>query len=158
MTALHSFRRFFASTPRRTFALYPLVVLVEALARRGTRGPIRYWAALVLLPVGYLQYALTGQYRQRLKAGGRGFATPPDRVLETGPYRYTRNPMYLGHLIFMLGLALSFQSRLAWLILLGNIPWFHSRVLADEERLRARFGASYASYCRRVSRWVPGLA
>lgn len=158
MSVLTAGRRYFASTPRRTFALYPLVVLAEAVARRGRSGPIRSWVGLLLLPVGYLLYALTGQYRQRLKAGGRGFASPPDRVLETGPYRYTRNPMYLGHLIFMAGLALGFRSWLAWLILLGNFPWFHARVLEDEARLLARFGASYASYCRRVRRWLPFVA
>jgi protein-S-isoprenylcysteine O-methyltransferase Ste14 len=62
--------------------------------------------------------------------------------------------MYLGHLIFMLGLALSTGSKLAWIILLANLPWFQSRVLYDEDRLRAKFGAEYEEYCRHVRRWI----
>ena len=65
--------------------------------------------------------------------------------------------MYLGHLIFMLGLALSTGSGLAWAILMANIPWFQQRVVFDEERLREKFGWEYEEYCRRVKRWLPGL-
>ena len=45
--------------------------------------------------------------------------------------------MYLGHVIFMFGRALSTGSKLAWAILLANLPWFRGRVLYDERRLRA---------------------
>jgi protein-S-isoprenylcysteine O-methyltransferase Ste14 len=134
-------------TPNRTFVLYPMLVLLTA---RRIRRP----AFLLLLPWGYLQYHLIGAYRQRQRAGSRGFATAPERLLTDGPYRFSRNPMYLGHLIFMLGLALSAGSKLGWAILLGNLPWFHSRVLYDEERLRAKFGPAYDDYCRNVRRWI----
>ncbi|HVA23140.1 MAG TPA: isoprenylcysteine carboxylmethyltransferase family protein [Chloroflexota bacterium] len=107
-----------------------------------------------LLAWGYLQYRLIGGYRQRQRAGSRGFATVPQRLLTNGPYRISRNPMYLGHLIFMLGLALSTGSKLAWAILLANLPWFQSRVLYDEERLRDKFGAGYEAYCLSVRRWL----
>ena len=108
-----------------------------------------------LLVWGYLQYQLCGDYRQRLHAGSRGMERLPDRIIRSGPYGYTRNPMYLGHLIFMLGLGLVTRSKLAWLILLANVPWFHMRVLEDEERLREHFGEEYEAYCRDVKRWVP---
>ena len=62
--------------------------------------------------------------------------------------------MYLGHLIFMLGLALSTGSKLAWAILLVNLPWFQGRVLYDEQRLREQFGAEYEAYRRRVRPWL----
>jgi protein-S-isoprenylcysteine O-methyltransferase Ste14 len=143
-------RKWLAGTPNRTFVLYPLLVL---LAARRVRHPL----FLALLPWGYLQYHFIGAHRQHEKAGSRGFAHAPDRLLTSGPYAYTRNPMYLGHLIFMLGLALSTGSRLAWLILAANIPWFHQRFLVDEQRLHAKFGEEYAAYCRHVKRWVPGV-
>ncbi len=139
--------RWLRGTPNRTFVLYPAVVL---LTHRRIQRP-RF---LLLLAWGYLQYKLIGEHRQRERAGGRGFDRAPDKLLTTGPYALSRNPMYLGHLIFMLGLALSTGSGLAWAILLANLPWFQSRVLQDEVRLRQKFGGEYEAYCRRVRRWL----
>jgi protein-S-isoprenylcysteine O-methyltransferase Ste14 len=147
-------QRFLKRTPLRTFVLYPLLVLgVETFRRK--RFEIADARCLPLLAWGYLQYRLTGDYRQRQQAGEPGFDNPPDRLLQTGPYAYTRNPMYLGHLIFLVGLALSFRSPLAWLLVLVNIPWFHRRVLYDETRLREKFGTEFTAYCARVRRWIP---
>ncbi|PKB83039.1 MAG: hypothetical protein BZY88_02950 [SAR202 cluster bacterium Io17-Chloro-G9] len=112
---------------------------------------------LALLVWGYLEYRLVGNYRQRHKAGSRSFGEVPERLLQEGPFRVTRNPMYLGHLIFMLGLALSFGSWLGAAILLANLPWFHRRVLKDETLLHDKFGAEYDDYRQRVKRWVPFL-
>jgi protein-S-isoprenylcysteine O-methyltransferase Ste14 len=139
--------RWLRGTPNRSFILYPLLVL---LTHRRIQRP----AFLPLLPWGYLQYRLIGEHRQRQHAGSRGFDRPPDRLLTTGPYALSRNPMYLGHLIFMLGLALSTGSRLAWAIFLANVPWFQSRVRQDEDRLTKKFGVEYQDYCRRVRRWI----
>jgi protein-S-isoprenylcysteine O-methyltransferase Ste14 len=63
--------------------------------------------------------------------------------------------MYLGHLIFLLGLALSFRSPFAGLLLLVNVPWFHRRVRYDERRRDAKFGPEFTDYCARVRRWIP---
>jgi protein-S-isoprenylcysteine O-methyltransferase Ste14 len=147
-------RRWLSRTPVRTFVVYPLLVLgFETLRHRRVR--VAATAYLPLLAWGYLQYRLTGDYRRRERAGEPGFDKPPNRLLQTGPYAYTRNPMYLGHLVFLLGLALSLRSPLGWLLLLGNIPWFHRRVLYDEARLHETFGAEFAAYRARVRRWIP---
>jgi Phospholipid methyltransferase len=146
---------FFRGTPRRTFVLYPFTV-ITASAVHGRPLPQRIWG-LPLLPWGYLQYDLTGRYRQRLRAGSRGFGSLPDRLITSGPYTMTRNPMYLGHLVFLTGLALAWKSRLGWIYLLASIPWFHLRVLEDERRLEQKFGDEYRDYCRRVKRWIPYL-
>ena len=90
-----------------------------------------------------------------------GTTTVPGRLsaqfVRSGPYRFTRNPMYLGHLIFLLGLALTFRSWFALLILGGRALWFHRRVLQDEERLKGIFGVEYAQYLVKVKRWIPGV-
>ena len=65
--------------------------------------------------------------------------------------------MYLGHLIFFAGLAVTFRSIFALVLLAAHGAWFHLRVRADEARLTARFGTEYRDYMRRVKRWVPGL-
>jgi protein-S-isoprenylcysteine O-methyltransferase Ste14 len=65
--------------------------------------------------------------------------------------------MYLGHLIFMVGLAVTFWSWLALILLVARATWFQYRVLGDEARLAAKFGADYTTYRAQVKRWVPGL-
>lgn len=78
----------------------------------------------------------------------------PDRIVTTGPYAWSRNPMYAGHLIFLAGLAVASGSPIAVAALVGHVPWFVRRVRRDEERLRARFGAAYDDYAARVPRWA----
>ena len=144
---------FLSSTPKRTFLLYPLAVIAFEYAVYG-RIAITWWG-VPLLPWGYLQYKLTGRYRHGIAKGSSGMQEMPQHIVDHGPYRYTRNPMYLGHLVFMTGLAITFQSWLALAILLANIVWFHNRVLRDEARLTAAFGSEYTDYTQRVKRWIP---
>jgi protein-S-isoprenylcysteine O-methyltransferase Ste14 len=143
-------------TPVQTFILCPLAVIGVELALHGSAVTILPWG-LPLLAWGYLQYRLVGRYRLQLGGGGPGMAAAPRRIVAQGPYRYTRNPMYLGHLIFMLGLALTFWSWFALMLLVLRAAWFQYRVLGDEARLAATFGADYEAYRAKVRRWVPGV-
>ena len=153
---LQSLKTWIGSTPNRTFLLYPaLLLLLELAIRRGDLIP-NFWGA-PLLVWGYLQYRLTGRYRRRLGGGGPGTAVPPVRLVGTGLYRYMRNPMYLGHLIFLLGIAILLRSWAGCALFAIQALWFHSRVLRDEARLRDLFGESYAEYAQRVPRWIPGI-
>ena len=121
------------------------------------RGIAFHPTGAILLLWGYLQYRLVGLYRIRRGGGGPGLEVPPERLVRDGPYRYTRNPMYLGHLIFMLGLTVTFSSWLAAALFVFHMVWFHRRVLADENRLNARFGEPYLAYKMGVKRWIPGI-
>ncbi|MGE6289271.1 methyltransferase family protein, partial [Aeromonas media] len=77
------------------------------------------------------------------------------RVLVTqGVYRISRNPMYLGLLCWLMGLACYLGGPWVWfgpLLLLGWLTRF--QILPEERALRARFGIPYVQYCRRVRRW-----
>jgi protein-S-isoprenylcysteine O-methyltransferase Ste14 len=64
--------------------------------------------------------------------------------------------MYLGHLIFFIGLGI-LLSWPAWLVFLGHCIWFDRRVRGDEVHLAALFGTPYREYAARVKRWVPGV-
>lgn len=148
--------RWLQRTPVRTFGVYPAVVVAFELARRGGSLHPALWGT-PLLVWGYLQYRLVGRYRGQSGGGGPGLERPPQRLVTEGPYRYTRNPMYLGHLIFVAELAITFRSWLAVAILIVNVLWFDWRVRGDEARLLARFGEPYRDYCGRVKRWIPGV-
>ena len=144
------------STSFRTFVLYPIVVVAWELALNNGRLRFEPWFA-PLLAWGYLQYKLVGMYRLRRGGGGPGMDTPPEHLVASGPYAYTRNPMYLGHVIFLAGLALTLQSVLAALIAVATAVWMDWRVRRDEKRLRERFGQAYIDYRQRVKRWLPGI-
>jgi protein-S-isoprenylcysteine O-methyltransferase Ste14 len=154
--ALHWLRGLLERTPLRTFVIYPLCVIAFELAIRGGNLVIVPWG-IPLLVWGYLQYRLTGGHRVQYGGGGPGITVPPEHLVEDGIYAYTRNPMYLGHLIFMLGLAVTFWSWFALVLLAVNAIWFHRRVLDDEARLLKLFGTQYVDYQARVKRWIPGL-
>ncbi len=146
----------FRRTPVQTFVLCPLAVIaVELELGRGHLTIVPTGA--ILLAWGYAQYRLVGLYRLPRAGGTAGMDAFPDRIIDSGPYRYTRNPMYLGHVIFLLGLAVTFWSFFGLAVFAARTVWFHRRILADEERLQARFGDQYRDYRHRVRRWIPGL-
>jgi protein-S-isoprenylcysteine O-methyltransferase Ste14 len=148
--------KWLSSTSNRTFVLWPvLLACAEALIQQGVPR-IQLWA-LPLLAWGYLQYHLVGRYRLREGRGGPGISVPPERLVIGGPYRFCRNPMYLGHLIFLAGLALFLESWLAAAVFACHLVWFDRRVRDDEARLAALFGEPYRDYVARVKRWIPGL-
>jgi protein-S-isoprenylcysteine O-methyltransferase Ste14 len=148
--------RWLKSTSNRTFIVWPGVLFAaEALVQQGVPR-IHPWA-LALLAWGYLQYRWVGTYRSREGGGGPGVSVPPERIVAAGPYRWVRNPMYLGHLVFFAGLAAALGSWIAAGVFAFHVAWFHRRVRDDERHLAALFGEPYRDYCRRVKRWIPGL-
>ena len=149
-------RRWLKSTSRRTFIFYPVCIIAfEFLVRRGDLVFVPW--GLPLLVWGYLQYRMGGRYRTRMGGGGPGLSNPPERIVDSGIYAYTRNPMYLGHLIFMAGLAITFWSLAALVLLVVHLPWYQRRVLGDEAHLKTLFGQGYVDYAARVKRWIPGV-
>lgn len=140
----------------RTFIIYPIAVVFLDLAINEGRldvAPI----FLLLMVWGYLQYRLCGLYRIKHGGGGPGMDTPPDSLVTGGPFAYSRNPMYMGHIIFLAGLGLSFHSWLAAAMLVYSFYYFQARVRRDEQGLIGRFGTAYIAYMNKVNRWVPGF-
>jgi protein-S-isoprenylcysteine O-methyltransferase Ste14 len=151
-----SLGRWLKSTSNRTFIVWPLLLAAAEAALQQGVPRLDAWG-IPLLAWGYLQYRWIGAYRTRLGGGGPGLSNPPDRIVEAGPYRWVRNPMYLGHLVFFAGLAVLLHSWIAAVVFVAHAAWFHRRVRSDERHLEARFGDAYRDYCRRVKRWIPGV-
>ncbi|NOJ42930.1 methyltransferase family protein [Bradyrhizobium australiense] len=80
---------------------------------------------------------------------------PTTTIVETGPYRFTRNPIYLGMVLGLIGLAIVFNSL--WL-LITLVPFalvIHYGVITREEAyLERKFGDVYRRYRARVRRWL----
>ena len=131
--------------------LIPILVLASRLLRGHFRIGTR---PLLLSALGYLLYRVAGAYRREQHAGSEGFAQPPVRLVTSGPYALSRNPMYLGHLLFLAGLAIATGSRIAAAALVWQAYRLSDRVAIDEERLEGIFGDEYRDYLGRVPRWL----
>jgi protein-S-isoprenylcysteine O-methyltransferase Ste14 len=81
--------------------------------------------------------------------------TPATTLVADGPYRFTRNPMYLALTVVYLGAALLYDSLWPLLLLPLAIACIQLYVIPREERyLASKFGDEYLAYQRRVRRWV----
>lgn len=89
---------------------------------------------------------------------GRGTLSPLDptkQLVVSGLYRYSRNPMYVGVMLILIGEAIYFQSVELWVYsLLVFIAFNIFARVVEEPRLRKDFGAEYDLYCQKVRRWI----
>jgi protein-S-isoprenylcysteine O-methyltransferase Ste14 len=138
------------------------VVALPALARRADPhlnplpiDPLRP-AGILLLGAGLL---LAESCVALLLGQGRGSQAPFDatrRLVTRGPYRFTRNPMALGFLAMLAGLALALASPAVGVYTLVAAAAVHALIVRREEpALRARFGPAWDAYAREVPRWIP---
>jgi protein-S-isoprenylcysteine O-methyltransferase Ste14 len=84
---------------------------------------------------------------------------PPRQLVVRGPYRFVRNPMYIGAFTAVIGAALYYQSSMLALYCVAFLIIAHLFVLLYEEpTLRKKFGHEYIAYCNAVHRWRPRIA
>ena len=76
-------------------------------------------------------------------------------LVTSGPFRISRNPIYLGFTLLYLACILSLAS-IGMLLMLIPVVWvINTHVIAEEEAFHARrFGADWQAYCQRVRRWL----
>ena len=91
--------------------------------------------------------------------GGRNRQVYADHLVQGGIYAHTRNPMYIGNGLILLGWALIVNAPEFYLIALPLAVLFYAAIIAAEEAyLRDKFGAEFDAYCARVNRIVPRLS
>ena len=80
---------------------------------------------------------------------------PTTAIVTTGPYRFTRNPAYLGMALLYIGLTLLADAPWALVVLPVVIVVIDRMVIAREERyLERKFGSEYLDFKRTVRRWI----
>jgi protein-S-isoprenylcysteine O-methyltransferase Ste14 len=139
--------------------LYALAVLGGFLLNGKWPLPVgdRFLVSLVAAILGAgsvaLAVASVGRFRRA------GTTVIPRRTATafviSGPYRFTRNPMYLSMTGLTVGLGLLFNTWWPTLLLVPVLTIVRFAVISREERyLRRRFGADYETYTRQVRRWL----
>ncbi|SLN52318.1 hypothetical protein PEL8287_02754 [Roseovarius litorisediminis] len=78
-----------------------------------------------------------------------------DRLIQSGIFKHSRNPIYLGDALVLAGLILRWDAVLA-LPLIPVFVWTIEKrfILGEEDRLRRKFRADFARYCQKTRRWV----
>jgi protein-S-isoprenylcysteine O-methyltransferase Ste14 len=136
--------------------LAALAAVAVASTLPAAEWPARPWSFLGLVPLGLGLALAMASERQfvRARTPVRPF-TEPVALVSDGLFRWSRNPMYLGLVLALVGAALLLSSSLALLAAPAYGWWVQRRFIAREERLlEDRFGDAYRAYCLRVRRWV----
>jgi protein-S-isoprenylcysteine O-methyltransferase Ste14 len=126
------------------------------LTQHGTSPIPVAWCALAVIASGLLLYLSCLWVFATQGRGTPGLWDAPRQVVTAGPYRWVRNPIYIGALLIVSGEAWLFLSADLLLYAAALAVAFHLIVVGYEEpRLRARFGEQYEIYQHSVSRWIP---
>lgn len=145
------------------FVRPPLVFLISLVSGAALHlvMPLPFLSRSFAAPVGVLlvaaAVALFSHSTAKFRLAGTPVPAtkPTTEIVRTGPYRFTRNPIYLAFSVFQLGVA--FWVNSVWLLatLVGAVALIHFVVIRREERyLEQKFGAAYLDYKRSVCRWL----
>lgn len=109
-------------------------------------------------PRSILLGTLVGALGLLIRACAAGYLYKQEVLTVTGPYAYTRNPLYLGSAVLALGAAIGTRSWISAAILLLYFAIFYSMVMRREEKeLRMHHGATFEEYARAVPLFLPRL-
>jgi len=121
---------------------------------RGFITPARILAGAILIVVGISLVVLArrefARYGQPTDPG-----LPTSRIISTGVFSISRNPLYLGGVFILAGIAFAFNLPWVLILLLPSMVACHYILIAPEESyLAARFGEQYRIYTATVQRWI----
>jgi protein-S-isoprenylcysteine O-methyltransferase Ste14 len=122
-------------------------------AQRFFHSDIASWAGVLFCLGGLVLFLWS------LVCFGRSFrvgidTSHPDKLIKTGIFAVSRNPMYVAFALILIGQFLIFSN---WILLvyIGAAVWlFHRQVLREEEYLKKHYGQEYSKYCNRVRRYL----
>lgn len=137
--------------------LMPQWLTIKSSMKFLSENPARWFGLLPLIPGAIIAISCFVNFF----VVGKGTPAPfdaPRHLVICGPYRYVRNPMYLGAGLVLLGCGILFAEfsgmlvgyALAIVVLVNLFVFFY-----EEPTLREKFGAQYEEYSKNVRRWIP---
>jgi hypothetical protein len=90
--------------------------------------------------------------------GGKNRRVYAEDLVTTGLFAHSRNPLYVGNVLILIGLGIMSNTLLFNLILSPLFVFFYQSIIrAEENFLRNKFGEAFDQYCADVNRWIPRL-
>lgn len=115
-----------------------------------------YWLIAVPTSQSILLGALIAAFGLLIRAVASGYLRKDETLATSGPYAYTRNPLYLGSAFLAAGFILAGRSWIAGTIVAAYFAVFYYAVMRSEERdVRERFGVAFDEYARNVPLFFP---
>ncbi len=145
---------FLFAVPGTVLVYAPLAIAAAGFVRPDPNAALR---ALAVLAWG-VGLAVSAWVVVAFATRGKGTPAPnapTTELVQSGLYRYSRNPMYVGALLIVLGYPLWFQSLALVFYWFAVLLFFHLVIVVYEEpSLERRFGQAWTAYRRRVPRWL----
>jgi protein-S-isoprenylcysteine O-methyltransferase Ste14 len=141
--------------PPKMFLASAAAVLLHVLAPAGRLVPAPCnWLGIAPLVAGLWLCVAGSRHFDRERTNINTFR-PPDVLVTDGLFAFSRNPMYLGFVIALAGIALLLGSISPWAAPVAFFALAAGWYIPFEERAcGAQFGAAYEAYCARTRRWV----
>lgn len=139
---------------RRGLVLVAAVLAMAGLAVEGTGwvASTEGWIWAQVVGFGLIAYGEMFRFWATAHIGGR----KSQAVVESGPYAWTRNPLYVGSLLCVMGIALLAASVVALMIGVGALAFIYGVTIRHEEAFLLRtLGEPYAAYMKKVPRFFP---
>jgi protein-S-isoprenylcysteine O-methyltransferase Ste14 len=117
--------------------------------------PYRYWLGGMIVAFAMFGLGAWAVFIMRMDGQSENPWKPTFNIIERGPFRLTRNPMYLQMVIVCFGVAIALMNW--WLLFLTPLcAWLLKRlaIIPEENYLERKFGDSYLAYKSRVRRWL----
>lgn len=117
--------------------------------------PARYWTGSIVIIVSLLTFGLWSVVKFRQSGQSELPWTPTPEIIVAGPYRLTRNPMYLQMVLICIGFGIILSN--VWIFALTPICMlllYQFAIKPEEAYLERKFGESYLRYKRSVRRWI----
>ncbi len=129
--------------------------LLQWLAPRAiVASATRYWAGGIVLALG-LALAFGGRHHRERAGTNVNPREPTTALVVSGPFRFSRNPLYVALTLMYAGLAVVANAFWVLVLLVPVLLVLHSGVVRREERyLEAKFGEAYRQYRARVRRYL----
>ena len=131
-----------------------MVVLARFAPLVDWHVPALRWAGIAVIVVGLAVTVTAASHFRRRGTPLKPFERSTALVTE-GPFRYSRNPMYLGLATILVGVALVLEALTPFLVVPVFVAIITARFIVPEEAmLKERFGDAYADFQGRVRRWL----
>jgi protein-S-isoprenylcysteine O-methyltransferase Ste14 len=140
---------------------YPPIILLASLITQfiiffsfPIRADLSSLLGLILIFVGISMAAISFRLMSKIKTTFIPDGVP-QKLVSTGPFKFSRNPIYLGMFLILFGTAFLMGSVSALLVsliftLIINFPW----ISHEEKKMSEIFGEDWINYCSKVRRWL----